>query len=242
MPTTSQKTILTTLTLLGTVTLGASQASASCYSDGYVGSMCWTIASYCPPGFLQANGETFSSDTYPDLRLSISKYFGSESGSPLLPNLNGRSVAGLKAGQGGLPGASLELGALYGNENISLSSENVPHTHTFTVNGSGWATFVGTTEIGSQLTMQDAIPASRPASGPPMKRVYLYTKYASSQADTFAKNALTVSVNNLPTETEVSGATGGGPGSLPLRPPQIALTACIRATGQTGDPIRPPKD
>ena len=93
-------------------------------SESYIGSLCWTAASFCPTGTLQANGASIPIASYEALYAVIGSSFGASSSMFNLPNLNDREAVG----QGSKPGlVSIALGQKLGND---IAPPVLPkHTH-----------------------------------------------------------------------------------------------------------------
>lgn len=224
------------LFLISVMALYAAQAAAaSCRTDSYVGSTCWTAANYCPaPDFVEANGASFTQDQYPDLFEVMGEQFGkNDDGEPLLPNLGGRAIAGSNAKL-----ATYSVGYYYGEEEAKINGADSikNHSHDYSipeVDVSG--ALVASTAIGTTTSIDGAVFASRPNVGPAGKRVPMYASSFYFTKDVYmADDALELQFNheNFPQYTENAGSNSAGPSSISVRPPQLALTACVRVNGE----------
>jgi microcystin-dependent protein len=183
-------------------------AMATCSSEPYIGSICYTAANFCPNGYFAANGGVQSIPQYSALFSLLGTNFGGNGTSTFgLPDLRGR--APVAAGQG--PGlTNVVLGQSRGAEGVNLALSNLPPAPPATVS------IAVNTVAGSQTS---------PANG----NTYLGASGAGPGAATVWSNASGSPVN-LSGVTVTGGASGQG---LPVNTlsPQLGLTACIAWSG-----------
>lgn len=80
-----------------------------------------------PNGWLECDGTTFSSATYPDLANALGDAYGTHVGTTYyLPDLRGRVVVGAGSGAGLTSRTASEWG---GNESIAVTDDIITHTH-----------------------------------------------------------------------------------------------------------------
>ncbi|MGB0681629.1 MAG: phage tail protein [Magnetovibrionaceae bacterium] len=200
--------------------------ASGCSSSDYLASICWTAASFCPYGFSAANGQILSvSNEYEGLfALLGNRYGGDGQRTFALPDLRGRT----QAGTGTAPdGTLISLGQTYGTETVTLTADNVPaHTHEFSVTQSIQPNLAAAADSGDALSPEGAVPGGRPSGGAPMRRIQMYSTERSDS--TLASDAL---VAQITPGTTTSQQNDSYTYTHSLRPPQLALTPCIRTDG-----------
>lgn len=207
-------------------------AQATCSSEPYVGSICFTAASYCPNGYLEPQGQLLTIRNYQVLYSLVGIVYGGDGRENFaLPDLRGRSPVGL--GKGDTLTTTVTPGEKRGAESVTLTTMQMPaHSHP--------ASFT---------------PISGPAGGPPV--VKAVAKDGQSATPSTTNNQLSTAIGPAakiygpaagPTDTQVNlaGVSGGGGGivggtvlvganggSQPFNiiPPQAALRACIATVG-----------
>ena len=116
-----------------------SMAAHACSEDSpYIGSVCAMVTSYCPQGYLPANGQVLQINTYQALYSLVGNVFGgtAQAGTFGLPNLNGRTIMG--TGLSPVSGTVYQRGQVVGSETVTLNATNIaPHTHPASAAGSG---------------------------------------------------------------------------------------------------------
>jgi len=236
----------------------AENAAASCAESGsaYIGSICYTAASYCPPGYLSANGGILQIRYYQALYALLSNNYGGNAaaGTFALPDLRGRSAIG--TGQGtGL--SSIALAQTPGAETATLTTLQLPvHTHPVTLvdpanNNVTIAETPGTLSVSASLPVGLTPPASGGAA-PLAGLNYLSAISATVGSGLSAQNATFKGPfvqtkpgtgTTLPADTSVTGSptipafsfkvpqpvvgTAGLGQPFSVRDPSIGLTACI---------------
>jgi len=115
--------------------------SEACGPEPYIGSVCFTAASYCPEGYLPADGRMLNISQYQALFAVIGNVYGGDGRATFaLPDLRGRVPVG--AGMATAKTSVVRLGEQRGNESVTLAPTQAPqasHTHvaTFTKMGGG---------------------------------------------------------------------------------------------------------
>ena len=113
----------------------------ACCAEPYIGSVCFTAASYCPEGYLPADGRLLNIAQYQALYALLGTTYGGDGRTTFaLPDLRGRVPVGA-----GVPTAKtsmVQLGEQRGNESVTLVPTQAPlasHTHlaTFSKTGGG---------------------------------------------------------------------------------------------------------
>ena len=111
-----------------------SQSALACSSEPYVGAVCFTAASFCPRGYLEANGQTMPVQQSQALYSLITRLYTPSSTVDTafnLPDMRGRSPVGAGIG----PNKNLlSLGQTRGAETAVRSiSQLRNHTHQATL-------------------------------------------------------------------------------------------------------------
>ncbi|MEI7201791.1 tail fiber protein [Pectobacterium parvum] len=210
-----------------------SQVAQACSNEDFTGSVCFTAATYCPNGFLEANGQLLQVNEYQALYSVVGGQYGGDGRTNFgIPDLRGRSPVGQGQGPGlqnvpqGLPQAS----SLRGAETATLTVAQMPvHSHlaTFTPTaGSGGPVVVKATTEAGQSAAPSATNNQLATPVTPAAKIYAPEGAASTQ---------------VPLAGVSGGGSGGGGtvavgnngGSQPVKiiPPQTALRACIVANG-----------
>ncbi|GKW41437.1 tail fiber protein [Pectobacterium parvum] len=210
-----------------------SQVAQACSNEDFTGSVCFTAATYCPNGFLEANGQLLQVNEYQALYSVVGVQYGGDGRTNFgIPDLRGRSPVGQGQGPGlqnvpqGLPQAS----SLRGAETATLTVAQMPvHSHlaTFTPTaGSGGPVVVKATTEAGQSAAPSATNNQLATPVTPAAKIYAPEGAASTQ---------------VPLAGVSGGGSGGGGtvavgnngGSQPVKiiPPQTALRACIVANG-----------
>lgn len=98
--------------------------AAACGSDPISGEICTFAGSYCPQGFLPADGRQLQISQFQVLFAVIGIAYGGDGRTYFnLPDLRGRSVVGAGTGNGLTP---LKLGQARGRESVDLTLGNIP--------------------------------------------------------------------------------------------------------------------
>jgi microcystin-dependent protein len=216
------------LAVAGGIALHSGQAQA-CGSDPYVGEVCFFAGTYCPNGFLPADGSVLPVNQYAALYSLIGQQYVGGNGSTTfaLPDLRGRTPVG--AGQG--PGLTyVQQGKTRGAEGTLLTPNEIPPlngtlggvtaTSTLPVNTTtppGTTAALATGSTSNYLTNASA--------GVSLKGLYTTTApiAGTSQA-------------TMPVNTTISGGAvvitpGPSQVAVPTLPPQASFLACVANIG-----------
>lgn len=176
-------------------------AHASCSAEPIIGSICVVAFTFCPRGFLPADGRLMSINQNPALFALIGNTFGGNGQNTFaLPDLRGRAPVGVGTGPGL---GSIARGETGGAEAVQLSVAQMPaHTHS--------AQLRGTAGAGNTDSPAGAVPAKLARSN----------IYSSSGASDAAMNSGAVSI----------GTSGSGQ-PVPVRNPYLGLIHCIAGEG-----------
>ena len=111
----------------------------ACCSEPYIGSICFTAASYCPAGYLPADGRLLNISQYSALYALLGTTYGGNGTTTFaLPDLRGRVPVG--AGLGAGLGQNVTQGQKRGSESVFLTTAQTPlasHNHATTVANAG---------------------------------------------------------------------------------------------------------
>lgn len=106
------------------------QSAAACNSESYIGTVCSFAMSWCPRGWLPANGQVVPINTNQALFSLLSFQYGGDGKSTFaLPDLQGRAVVGTGSGVGL---AAVKLGEKIGEPTASVVVPLPAHIHTAT--------------------------------------------------------------------------------------------------------------
>lgn len=209
-------------------------AHATCSSEAYTGSICYTAASYCPNNYTEALGQVLPINSYQALYSLVGTTYGGDGRTTFgIPDLRGRSPIGLGEG----PGLkNVDFGETRGAETHTLTVAQMPvHSHV--------ATF--TPIAGTQKPVVINATTDKGTSNTPTK--------AANQLATPDKPAALIyaAPGAATTQVPLAGVSGGeitgGGGTVAVSnngssqpvsniPPQTALRACIALNG-----IYPPR-
>jgi microcystin-dependent protein len=174
--------------------------------DPFVGEIRTFGYTFCPQGWLMADGQVLPISTYTVLFSLLGNRFGGDGTTKFaLPDLRGRTIIGSGQGPGLLPS---EAGASGGNQTVTLTQATLPphthaippHTHSVMVPGQQVTTVAAATGSGTSQVLS--------AEG-------------SSQTTAQAQ------VSEAPL---VAGVAGGGQ-PIDIRNPYLAMTVCIANSG-----------
>lgn len=244
------------------LTLFHAENAAACTdpSSTYMGSICYTAASFCPADYLPADGRAVSVNSYQALFSLLGTNYGNQPNQStfLLPDLRSRSAIG--TGQG--PGLStIAIGQKLGTETATLTVNNLAaHTHPVTTvqptaNNVTVPAIPGTETITASLPLSTTTPASggaAPAAGlnylsaisatvpvglaqqnATFKGPFVQAKPAAGStlpADVTVTGSPTIPSFSFKVPETQVGVTGGGQ-AFSVRDPAIGLTACIAVNG-----------
>lgn len=120
------------LAAVSSLMLLSAQAWATCSTDPYIGSVCYTAANFCPaPDYLPADGRTLNVSGYQALYSLLGNIYGGTAPATFaLPDLRVRTVVG--TGKQPATNITMQLGQTRGQEATVLNPAQVPlvsHTH-----------------------------------------------------------------------------------------------------------------
>lgn len=231
-----------TALMAAAVVVGApslSRADCNGAGEAFLGSICFTAATYCPRGFAVAAGQIIAISENEALYSLLGNRYGGDGRSTFgYPDLRGRAAVGAGRGQGL---SEIGLGEQGGADELTLGVDEMPtHTHlaTFTPNGGGGGggdnvTVSVSTNAGTKDTPEAGDFLAVPATGSGITAVKLKS---------FAPAELpgpTVEIGGVATATSAGrddggtvtvGQTGGGM-PFSIRSPSLGLTACIATQG-----------
>lgn len=205
------------LTTCGLALMAVSQsARATCSAEPYIGSICYTAATYCPQDYLDADGRDMQINTSQILYSLIGVQYGGSGNTFKLPDLRAR----LPIGQG----PNLPQGTLRGADNVQLTVNQMPaHTHvatqttppvtTVVVNASGTN---GTSAVPTATENQLAA-----VTGPAAKA---YGPAGGTQVALSGTSATT-------TGGTIGVSTSGSGAAVSIIPTETTLRACIAVNG-----------
>lgn len=133
------------LTLTVALCTGESREAQACAAEPLIGSVCFTAISYCPYGFVEANGQLLSVQNYQPLFALLGTTYGGNGSTTFgVPDLRGRSPVGYNPSAvmtGNNPQTIInpvQRGEMRGVESSQLVSNNLPpHNHPATFTGTG---------------------------------------------------------------------------------------------------------
>ncbi|MQX35604.1 phage tail protein [Roseospira navarrensis] len=209
------------------------RAAQACSSDPFIGSICFTAATFCPDGvYLSATGGMVQISQFQALfSLLGTTYGGNGTTTFQLPDLRGRSMIGAGTAPGLNP---VRLGDKRGVETVPLDVSTMP-THTHPIADSGSGTGQGTIDV------VPGGPASGSVTEPVAGTGYFLGGMAGRNLEgpytpaTPGSNPAQVGGVTLDTSELQAGPAGGGQPHYNI-PPQLALTPCIAHDG-----IYPPR-
>ena len=106
--------------LASSALIASSPAQATCTDEPYIGSVCITAASYCPRGYLEADGQLLSISSNTTLFAVIGTTYGGDGRTSFgVPDLRGRTPVGQGQGPGLGP---VYLGSMRGMESFTPPS------------------------------------------------------------------------------------------------------------------------
>lgn len=182
--------------------LAGSSAMACSGAEPYLATVCMTAATFCPRGYMEADGRVLPIAPYTAVFALIGTTYGGDGRTNFaLPDLRSRVPIG--AGMGPGPGlANVDQGEAGGVENVTLLQNQMPiHSHAAQLRGVSGA---GTTD-----TPTGASPARLPRSN----------NYSASATD----------VNMAASTVSVASAGGGLP--FTVRNPYLGLRYCVAMEG-----------
>ena len=123
--------------------------AASAQLDQYIGDVILVGFTFCPDGWVEANGSLLPVSQYEALFALIGTTYGGDGQTTMgVPDLRGRIPVGAGAGPGLAP---VQRGETLGTQTVTLTTANLAqHTHVV----------LGTTQIADVVNPQNATPAS----------------------------------------------------------------------------------
>lgn len=195
----------------------------ACEGDSdFIGAVCFTAATYCPVGYLEANGQNVPVNQYQALYSLVGNRYGGTAGQNFtLPNMQGFSPAGQGAGPGLTPATQYTT---RGAESQTLTMAQMPaHTHATTLIPAAPGVTVNATATGGANAAPSATNNQLAAASPAAK---MYAP--STSAGTSVPLA---GVSGGTTGATLTLANNGGTTPLPTVSPQLVLKACIASDG-----------
>lgn len=235
--------------------LGAAPMSAlACGDTPFVGEICTFAFSYCPQGFLPANGSLQSINTYNALFALLGTTFGGDGRTTFgLPDLRARVVAGTGTSPDTGVG-TVNWGQKDGSSTVTLNANNLPqHTHPATVaagslSGTASLAVSGGTVSGQTINGSVTVNALN-GDNPPSGGVNIPTSSANTVGKTGAsqnfypqgttKVAVPTTHNLTVSGGTISGATAGGTVTLPATASTTAVSVGANTTANTPVTITP---
>lgn len=220
---------LATSTIVLTLVGAAPQAQA-CSSTPNMGSICYTAARYCPTGYLPVSGQALTISSNEALYSLLGTTFGGSGAQFNAPDLRGRTPVGV--GQSTGTTLPVTLGQYRGVENTQLTVAQLPaHTHQVVMTGITTSNVqVISTITASTNPGTSNIPT---AATPYLAKTSVGNGLYETTAGTQPVNVggVTVSLSPQPSTTAVVNTVTGGSNPLSMRPPSMALIACIASSG-----------
>ncbi|MGI3107853.1 phage tail protein [Dickeya fangzhongdai] len=103
------------------------QSAAACNDEAYTGTVCSFAMSFCPRGWLPANGQTVPINSYQALYSLLGFQFGGNGSTTFgIPDLRGRSAVGTGTGLGL---QTVTLGQKIGNPAVNVTVPLPAHNH-----------------------------------------------------------------------------------------------------------------
>lgn len=224
---------------LGLMTVGASPAVA-CPDMPYVGAVCATAITFCPSGYVEADGRQLQIQTNAALYSLLSSTFGGDRQTVFnVPDLRGRAVSAWGV-LGDTNMQNVQWGAKYGVETLPLTANNLPqHTHaaTFTAGANGGLQATAT------WTVEGSAPTATNGSATPTNTNNVFagnavpsTMWASGSSTPLNMSGITVNVTGAPVGSVTNGFTGAATAPTAMAP-SMPLKYCIATSGEY--PSRP---
>lgn len=212
----NQQTRTLTLACALALPLIVSQPAAACGSEPFLGEICTFGFTFCPNGFMPANGSLLPINQNQALFSLLGTYYGGDGRNTFgLPDLRGRTVVG--TGQG--PGLSnVTLGQIRGIEQVTLNVNQMPaHTHAATLTAPS-------VSVNAKLA---AATTGTPAATLQLGDAGRNAVYVASSA---TGNNVAIGGVSV-TGGSVVNATAGGNAPVATLPPELGMTVCIATQG-----------
>ncbi|QGU87254.1 phage tail protein [Erwinia sorbitola] len=197
----------------------AQSAQASCTSEPYLGSVCYTAASFCPANdYVEANGATLAISQNSALYALLGTTYGGNGQTTFqLPDLRERGIVGANGG-------TLPLGTVRGADTITLTQSQMPtHTHVATLTTQP-ATTVVVNASGNNA-------ASTAPSATNNQLAVLNGPAAKAYAPQGGTQVALGGVSATSTGGTIGVSNAGSSLPVTIIPKQTALLACIAVQG-----------
>lgn len=197
-------------------------AANACGAEPYMGEICMTAASYCPNGYLEAQGQLLPIAQNQALFALLGTAYGGNGQTTFgLPDLRSRSPLGL--GQG--PSLSnIVAGQVRGQESATLTVANLaPHSHT----------------LPSSIAVDVKVPVSSNTTGNTIAPDSSHSYLAASPGGPTAAAIWSSQMVGTATVAGVIGGISGNAntsvtgGGIPVAtvPPQLGVRFCLAVNG-----------
>lgn len=186
--------------------------AAACGIEPFIGAVCTFGFTFCPLGYAETNGQLLPiAQNQALFALLGTTYGGNGQTTFALPDLRGRSVVGKGQGSNLSP---VQIGEPVGNENVTLSSNNMPaHSHS------------ATTAVNAKLRGTNAAGTTDTPGG------NVLGKYA--RTNTYSAGASDVDMGSSAIAATATTTVGNAGGNQPfnVRSPGLGMITCIALQG-----------
>lgn len=206
----------------------------ACPYNPYFGAVCTLGTSFCPEGYLPADGRTLSISSNPALYSLLGNRFGGDGRSFNLPDLRGRVPVGI----GEFEKKHYFAGSYYGAEATTLTAANLPpHTHKAIFSPGIKQGFYS---LSAKLTFHaSGVAPTTGGLAPSATTPYIAANTitnggtmwaAAPQSNLVSVAGLSAKLSRPLTGTVINESAGGS-APVPVVPPQLAVTYCIAVEG-----------
>jgi microcystin-dependent protein len=217
--------------VLSSILTACSGQAMACGDTPFIGEICTFAFSYCPQGFVNADGRLLPLQQNQALYALLGTRYGGDGKATFgVPNLTGRSVVGTGNANPSAGISAVALASTRGTETVTLSVANLPaHNHSATFAPTSNSSPVQINISTQSGTLQVPINGSMLSAGNAgtSNNATIYSN-GTAQPNTVTLGGVTGGV--FTGGTVVIGNTGGNV-AVPNLPPQIGLTQCIAVTG-----------
>ena len=209
----------------------------ACGSEPYLGEVCTFAISYCPQGYLEANGQLLPINQYNALYALLGTTYGSSGQNFALPDLRGRVAVGV--GQvAGLP--TVVLGQKFGVPGVTLQASNIPaHLHPASFAATTGSQAVSIPAVTGNLNVSASLPVSTNVGTTAGTMSALGNGQTGYLAGLSGKSG-TTSVNftgPYTTTAPQAGASAGLPATVNLTGTASTAAATVNITTVTGGTV-----
>ncbi len=203
----------------------ASHAGCGPVSTTFLGTVCWTAASFCPQGYSPAEGQILQASANPALySLLGATYGGNAVTSFALPDLRGRTAVNWSWSEASSTGPAPTRGA----STATLTANMIPaHNHTADVSG---VPVTGALKVSSASNTVTPVGNYVGASLNPNVKTYASAGTLGDMKSDIVSGALTGAGQTAPS---------GNSSSFDVRSPRLITTACILTSAGALYPPRP---